>query len=606
MGVNAPARAVAFASLRKHDGVGFRDLLPGEYTQMAGRAGRRGLDAVGTVLVPVFGAAGPTDLPGELGLRRLLAGGGARLQSRFRLTYSMILNLLRGEVLTVHDMLRRSFAEYHAARAAPAAAAAATAAAARAAALDAEPWPPHWPPRDEVSAYADAGAILASSSPGVADAPGVLGALTPGRCVVAARTPGGAASPALVLTVRSTATGARDVVLLWLGRDEAVGEEGGQGEGEGSGAAPLGLRLVGKRAADVDASSTDCGPLPRSGSAGGLDYTLAAAPLGAIDAVLNGRLRVDASAALAPPPRGAPPPPALAAAALALARSVEEGHPPPLDPVSGLGVTSLDDAPRARARAAAAAARAASPAAASPHLPAALARVTASRDAAADAASAAVTASHSALAALPEFGARMRVLSALGYVDASDDNDAAASTLALKGRVACEINAGDELVETEALFRGAFSCTSPADAAALLSCFVFQERTDDPSSPLPTPELEEALHIAMTAATDAGAAQAAAGLDVDPSEFASATIRPGLAAAVHAWASGASFREVTDITDVAEGTIVRTVMRVDEVSREEVEEEGKEGKKNRVGCAGRDPHSFSPVPHPPHNRPPAR
>jgi antiviral helicase SKI2 len=46
MGVNAPARTVAFHGLRKHDGKSFRQLLPGEYTQMAGRAGRRGLDKV--------------------------------------------------------------------------------------------------------------------------------------------------------------------------------------------------------------------------------------------------------------------------------------------------------------------------------------------------------------------------------------------------------------------------------------------------------------------------------------------------------------------------------------------------------------------------------
>eukprot|EP00170_Pyropia_yezoensis_P008117 contig_33747_g8144 len=42
MGVNMPARSVVFASLSKHDGRGFRALEPGEYTQMAGRAGRRG------------------------------------------------------------------------------------------------------------------------------------------------------------------------------------------------------------------------------------------------------------------------------------------------------------------------------------------------------------------------------------------------------------------------------------------------------------------------------------------------------------------------------------------------------------------------------------
>jgi antiviral helicase SKI2 len=46
MGVNMPARAVVFNGFRKHDGKGFRDLLSGEYTQMAGRAGRRGLDSV--------------------------------------------------------------------------------------------------------------------------------------------------------------------------------------------------------------------------------------------------------------------------------------------------------------------------------------------------------------------------------------------------------------------------------------------------------------------------------------------------------------------------------------------------------------------------------
>jgi antiviral helicase SKI2 len=46
MGVNMPARTVVFNGFRKHDGREFRDLLPGEYTQMAGRAGRRGLDKV--------------------------------------------------------------------------------------------------------------------------------------------------------------------------------------------------------------------------------------------------------------------------------------------------------------------------------------------------------------------------------------------------------------------------------------------------------------------------------------------------------------------------------------------------------------------------------
>lgn len=73
-----------------------RTLLPGEYTQMAGRAGRRGLDKVGTVLIACW-----DEIPDEAELKKLLTGRAALLQSQFRLTYTMILNLLRVEDLTV-------------------------------------------------------------------------------------------------------------------------------------------------------------------------------------------------------------------------------------------------------------------------------------------------------------------------------------------------------------------------------------------------------------------------------------------------------------------------------------------------------------------------
>ncbi|KAJ0407079.1 hypothetical protein P43SY_005352 [Pythium insidiosum] len=108
MGVNMPARTVVFNGIRKHDGKSFRDLLPGEYTQMAGRAGRRGLDAVGTVIIACWG-----DVPEPTSLQTMLAGRATSLSSQFRLTYNMILNLLRVEVLTVEDMMKRSFSEFH-------------------------------------------------------------------------------------------------------------------------------------------------------------------------------------------------------------------------------------------------------------------------------------------------------------------------------------------------------------------------------------------------------------------------------------------------------------------------------------------------------------
>ena len=51
IGVNMPARSVVFNGVRKNDGRSFRELLPGEYTQMSGRAGRRGIDAHGVCIL---------------------------------------------------------------------------------------------------------------------------------------------------------------------------------------------------------------------------------------------------------------------------------------------------------------------------------------------------------------------------------------------------------------------------------------------------------------------------------------------------------------------------------------------------------------------------
>jgi len=111
MGVNMPARTVVFNGVRKHDGRGFRSLEPGEYTQMAGRAGRRGLDPVGNVILACWPGK-HSGMPEEHDLHRLLKGQSTKLESQFYLSYSMILNLLRQEDMTVEEMLKRSFSEF--------------------------------------------------------------------------------------------------------------------------------------------------------------------------------------------------------------------------------------------------------------------------------------------------------------------------------------------------------------------------------------------------------------------------------------------------------------------------------------------------------------
>jgi antiviral helicase SKI2 len=108
MGLNLPTRTVVFSGFRKHDGRAFRDLLPGEYTQMAGRAGRRGLDPIGTVIIV---APGVEEAPPVAALRQMILGDPTKLRSQFRLTYNMILNLLRVEALKIEEMIKRSFSE---------------------------------------------------------------------------------------------------------------------------------------------------------------------------------------------------------------------------------------------------------------------------------------------------------------------------------------------------------------------------------------------------------------------------------------------------------------------------------------------------------------
>jgi len=70
---------------------------------------------------------------------------------------------------------------------------------------------------------------------------------------------------------------------------------------------------------------------------------------------------------------------------------------------------------------------------------------------------------------MEELKCRKRVLRRLGFISASDIVD-------MKGRVACEISTGDELLLTELIFDGAFNTLPPEHCAGLLSCFVFTEK----------------------------------------------------------------------------------------------------------------------------------
>jgi len=90
IGVNMPARAVLFTDVAKRTGRGVRPLYTHEYTQMAGRAGRRGLDTTGNVYVL---PAMCRELPTRSDIQRLTAGAAPAMESRFKLHLGLILRL---------------------------------------------------------------------------------------------------------------------------------------------------------------------------------------------------------------------------------------------------------------------------------------------------------------------------------------------------------------------------------------------------------------------------------------------------------------------------------------------------------------------------------
>ncbi|XP_017847565.2 helicase SKI2W [Drosophila busckii] len=108
MGVNMPARTVIFDSHKKFDGLEMRNLKPGEYIQMAGRAGRRGHDENGTVILLC-----KATVPPAMELRPMLLGLPEKLQSQFILRYAVILTCLRIESIKVEDIMQFSFKEFN-------------------------------------------------------------------------------------------------------------------------------------------------------------------------------------------------------------------------------------------------------------------------------------------------------------------------------------------------------------------------------------------------------------------------------------------------------------------------------------------------------------
>ncbi|KAM9777114.1 helicase SKI2W [Syngnathus typhle] len=537
MGVNMPARTVVFDSIRKHDGSGFRNLLPGEYIQMAGRAGRRGLDATGTVII--LCKAGVHEMSE---LHVMMLGKPTTLHSQFRLTYTMILNLLRVEALHVTDMMRRSFSENHRDTQAhekrisqlKEILSTLPVAASEGQLSDLLPY------YHTVTELRTTRKILQRA---ILESVNGLKALSVGRVVVV-NNKQHLNALGVILQVSSDAVNRTFTTLILCDK----GNEEAEGNG-GDGRAPPHLYNTALFIPEGPCCHT-VQKLKPEDITGITLKTLKVIPDRIID---NYHKRQQ------PRFRTEPPGQAISTATQELLRLAEAnaGGIVTLDPVNDLQLKNVDVVEASmRLRVLQDSLREFN-CIHSPTFAEQFAKVQERMSVQEELDRLLFLVSDQSLSLLPEYHQRIKVLQSLQYVDSG-------GAVQLKGRVACQISS-HELLLTELLFENALSPLAPEESAALLSCLVFTQKTQ--VEPHITNTLREGIDRVLSVAKRIGELQRDCGLPQTAEEFVG-QFKFGLTEVVYCWARGMPFAEIAQLTDVQEGTVVRCIQRLDEVLKE--------------------------------------
>ncbi|MCM2325942.1 MAG: DEAD/DEAH box helicase [Candidatus Woesearchaeota archaeon] len=108
VGINMPAKSVCFASLEKFDGISFRYINSKEYFQLAGRAGRRGIDKIGYAIAMI--ERGYTDLEK---VKRMSLRDDIPIQSQFKLSFNTVLNLINNHTPPERETILKMNFDYY-------------------------------------------------------------------------------------------------------------------------------------------------------------------------------------------------------------------------------------------------------------------------------------------------------------------------------------------------------------------------------------------------------------------------------------------------------------------------------------------------------------
>ncbi|KAJ6002487.1 hypothetical protein N7451_005034 [Penicillium sp. IBT 35674x] len=531
MGLNLPTRTVVFSGFRKHDGKSFRDLLPGEYTQMAGRAGRRGLDTVGYVILVTTGR---DEAPPAGSLKNMILGDPTKLRSQFRLTYNMILNLLRVEALKIEEMIKRSFSEN-----------------ATQALL---------PEHEKQVQLSEASLEKIKREPCEIcdlDLQACHDAAMEYQRLTTELHTGLIASPIgkRLFSMKSLVVYRKDGI-----RTAGVLVK----EGVSGGPLPciqvleIGTISSKRHPSDILPFLPVFRPylqaLPSSSAS--MHLKAVKVPLENVECVTSTQVKV-----------GGPiwylniKKESSKFAEKELTKYTKSWLNTAWDEVDWSRVKELQVRDILTQRQAQVQIIQSCHCLSCPHF---LKHFEMQHDEwqiKENISQLKQLMSDQNLQLLPDYEQRIHVLRELGFVDEQ-------SRVQLKGKVACEIHSADELVLTELILENVLAEFEPAEIVALLSAFVFQEKTDN--VPTLTPRLEAGQKTIIRIAEKVNDFQVLHQViqsSEDSNDFASEP-RFGLAEVVYEWAKGMSFNRITDLTDVMEGTIVRCITRLDETCRE--------------------------------------
>ncbi|EFJ40622.1 hypothetical protein VOLCADRAFT_121704 [Volvox carteri f. nagariensis] len=520
MGLNMPARCVVFTAMRKWDGAESRWISSGEYIQMSGRAGRRGMDDRGLVVMML-----DAELE-EQTCRAIMQGKPSPLLSSFKLTYYTMLNMLRrlegSDTGTMEYVIRHSFQQFQQESQLPKLERELADLEAEMAALGREG-------EEAMAAYQR----LRTE---IAEAGTQLQALItkPAHCLTFLR------AGRLVRVSSGGVDFGTGVVVSVLRRPDAPPATADGGEDDRDAYLVdciLSLDASSLPGQDGGGSGDSGGPQPAAPGAPGSVAEVVPVTLSCLAQLHSLRISLPPDLRPEEARRGV-----MVQVGELLRRHGEAGLPR-LDPIEDMDIRD-------------------------PGLSEVIARIEALEvqlqrnpvfKAEKDAAKFAPYLRRAALAARAEtLRAEMRtsqlsafkeeaacrtaVLRRLGHIDAE-------GVMTLKGRAACEIDTADELLASELLLNGTFSSLESAQLVALASCLIPMAG--------PLAQLQAAArHIAEVSRE--------CKLDLDPDEYVE-SFKPALMDVIYSWSKGATFAQVCDMTDIFEGSLVRATRRLDEL-----------------------------------------